>query len=78
MKLIAAFAVGVSLSIALAWPRVTPEVRYFADGDHGLYHTNPECRYGAVVPFSSKTAAADHNLKPCPFCVTRQAKSRTQ
>jgi hypothetical protein len=76
MKLTAAFIVGLSLSIAMAWPRVTPEARYFADGDHGLYHADPECGFGAVVPYASKTAAAEHDLQPCPYCVSRQARNQ--
>ena len=68
MKLAAAFVAGLVLSIAVAMPRVLPEVRYFADGDSLYYHANAECPHGAVIPLAGKKEAEWKHLEPCPFC----------
>ena len=68
MKLAAAFLIGMTVTIAIGWPRVTPEVRYFADGDSLWYHKTADNGHGAVITFRSREEAEEANLIPCPIC----------
>ena len=76
LKLIGMFLLGGVIGLASAWPRVTPETRYFADGDSHWYHADTDCEYGSVKPYPSRRAAEEKNLNPCPKCV-QQARARS-
>lgn len=71
MKCALAFVAGCVLTASLAWPRVTPEVRYYVDAKTPIYHADRDCAYGHLFTFASRQQAEGARLKPCPQCMSQ-------
>lgn len=60
-------AIGFALGVVLAWPRVTPEVVYYADPQRGLFHGDKDCAYSSSPTFAARADAG--TLHPCRKCL---------
>jgi len=67
---------GAIVGIALAWPRVTPLVVYYADPVRGYYHGDKDCAY-SDSPTLTKAEARASKLPPCPNCLPQTGKQIT-
>lgn len=65
-------AIGFAVGLALAWPRVSPEIVYYEDGYRPVYHADRDCAYGHLFTFRSRRDAEAVNLTPCDKCVLQR------
>lgn len=64
-------AIGLVFGIALAWPRVTPQVVYYTDPARGLYHANQDCPFSESPTLDSREQAGE--LLPCRHCLPHRS-----
>jgi hypothetical protein len=74
MNIAIMYVIGLALGIAMAWPRVTPVVVYYADPARGLYHADKDCAYSRSPTLPSRKRAEAANLNPCGKCLPQTGK----